>query len=99
MSPPSAGIARRHPGERWAKLSTKPGAELPVIRLWITPVKKRKATEQTAPPKPMIPAQNSVTCNSVGWARSLNQTKNLSRRNDAPLRPDFSDSTDAADTL
>ena len=32
-----AGIAKRHAGERWAKLSTNPGAALPVIIAAIAP--------------------------------------------------------------
>src|SRR5436190_704142 len=63
------------------------------------PVTNRKPTEQTAPPNPMMPAQKSVICKSLGCARSLNQTQNFKRRNDAPLKPALSDSTDAPDTL
>src|SRR5438045_3026696 len=46
----------------------------------------------------MMPAQKRVIWRSVGWARSLNQTQNLNRRNDAPLSSAPSDPM-RADTL
>ena len=65
----------------------------------MTPVTNRNPTEQMAPPKPITPAQNSVTCRSVGCARSFTQTQNFKRRKDAPLNCASSDSTDAPATL
>src|SRR5947209_5200391 len=79
MRPPTPGMTKRNSGGRWEKLSTRLGVGSCVRKVCTAAVAARKPTEAIAPANPTTPAQNNVTCRSVTWARSLNQTQNLSR--------------------